>query len=111
MAAVTRWFFKSAIRRGPRTTLSRVLIGSGVVYSFSEPELPRLENPITFPKLEKLSPDFLIRQACALSAEQVVQKLKLVKRCCCVEYRKRGNQLTISQFSSDTYKLLSSKFL
>jgi len=50
----------------------RVLVGSSVIYNFSDPEPPQLANPIQLPHLEKLSPDFLIRHASGLSADQVL---------------------------------------
>lgn len=80
MASVVRCLMKAVVRQAFKpasrvlgSNLGRVLIGSGVIYNFTEPEIPRLENPITFPKLDRLAPDFLIRQASAASAEQVKQ--------------------------------------
>jgi hypothetical protein len=51
----------------------RALIASTLVYNFESDDaaIKRPEKPIEFPKLENLTTESVIRQACALSAEQV----------------------------------------
>ena len=52
----------------------RVLLASTLVYNFEADDVAvkRPDNPIEFPKLEHLTTEFVIRQACALSVEQVL---------------------------------------
>jgi hypothetical protein len=54
-------------RRAAAGTLS----GAGVVFSFAEADVKRPEHPVQWPKPETLSPEYLIRQACTLSSDQV----------------------------------------
>lgn len=55
----------------------RVLIGSSLVFNFEEEEIKKPVKPIEFPKLENLTTEFLIKQACALSANQVKKSAKI----------------------------------
>ena len=58
--------------------LCRVVLGTSVVYTFNEEAVKRPEKPIEFPKLENLTTEYLIRQACAVSSDQVLVKQKQV---------------------------------
>jgi hypothetical protein len=57
----------------------RVVLGTSVVYTFNEEEVNRPEKPIDFPKLENLTTEFFIRQACAASSDQVPVPIKIKK--------------------------------
>ena len=64
-----RW--QSRFRK--KVFVTKFVIGTGMVYKFNEEEeVKRPDGPIEFPKLENLTSEFLIRQSCALSSDQVL---------------------------------------